>query len=114
MKAHVSANQYLSSQQLNSIKQDIKREVKEELVKIGDRLFMDELATILFVLHNEFGFGEKRLKRFVDTHSTLHEELRERYELGADEDGWICTKKLQNAGIDLESLYEKVEPRYKR
>lgn len=114
MKAHIGSQHYLTATQRNSIKRDIREQVRDEMINIGDRMFLDELATILFVLNNEFGFGQKRLSKFVCCYADMHKELRERYEMDPTYDGWICTEKLKDAGIDLDELYGKLEPRYKR
>lgn len=63
----------------------------------------DELdAMALYILHSEFGFGEKRLRRFYERFSLGLRELGERYQMNEYEDRlWLCKKKLSEAGIDI-------------
>ena len=63
----------------------------------------DELdAMALYILHEEFGFGEKRLKRFYERFSLGLKELGERYQMNEYEDRlWLCKKKLKEIGIDI-------------
>ena len=113
MRANIGPNM-LSSAYKKQIKDSISAQVRDSMVNISDRMFLDELATVLFVLNNDFGFGQKRLEKFIVRYSDLHEELRQRYELDPTYDGWICTKKIKEAGIDLDELYSHLRPRYKR
>lgn len=86
-----------------SEKKAMEKEIHRQLAEY-DRLHAQELdALILWVLHNEFGFGEKRLKKFYDCFARSIEELVDHYSMDYDKDKfWLCTYKLKQAGIDLE------------
>ena len=62
-------------------------------------------AMILWVLHTQYGWGEKRLRQFWDAYRSAHMELIRRYETydSAWDDAWICKQKLLEAGIDFSS-----------
>lgn len=63
---------------------------------------IDELeALILWHLHEEFGFGRKRLKRFYDTFRPHISALLERYVMEDSDKVWLCTYKLKQYGIDI-------------
>jgi hypothetical protein len=47
----------------NAVKQALFRKHKEE--KLIDAVFVIHLTIALYILHNKFGFGEKRLSKFV-------------------------------------------------
>lgn len=65
----------------------------------------DEIdAIILLTLHECFGFGKKRLRKFYDIFGNHINELVERYEL--DDPAWISKQKLKEYGIDL-NIWEK-------
>ena len=59
-------------------------------------------AMILWTLHENFGFGPKRLKRFYNKFVGAVEILVHNYELDNSDDVWICTHKLKVYGVDLE------------
>lgn len=68
-----------------------------------DRKNANEIdALILWLLHEKFGFGHKRLRRFFDLFSTEFDALIKRYELEADDKVWLCTHKLKEYGIDVD------------
>lgn len=70
----------------------------------------DEIdAMILWILYNEFGFREKRLRKFYDLFFPEIKALTERYELPGSEAPWLCTKKLLDHGIDIRKWNEEVE-----
>ena len=69
-----------------------------------EKLHADEHdAMILWVLHSEYGWGEKRLRQFWDKYRAAHMDLIRRYETydSAWEDAWVCQHKLKEAGIDI-------------
>ena len=60
-------------------------------------------AMFLWFLHEEFGFGLKRLKRAFTQFDSRLDELCNRYEMNTEgEDIWLCTKRLKEYGADLE------------
>lgn len=106
MKAHVKSG-----------KMNLPPEIKEAMNAEAERmakLAMEEMnrnneeefdALVLYTLHEEFGFGEKRLKRFYKNFSLRLHELGERYQMNEYEDKlWLCRKKLKELGIDISEL----------
>ena len=75
------------------------------------RLHRRELQAMrLWVLHERFGFGLKRLREYHDIFDPAIEELARRYEMDEteDDDIWLCSQKLAEYGVDLEE-WEKEE-----
>lgn len=67
-------------------------------------------SMILYILHTEFGFGEKRLRRFYDRFSSGLRELGKRYQMETYEDRiWLCERALREAGIDISEWSEENE-----
>lgn len=58
-------------------------------------------AVILWLLHEKFGFGKKRLRAFYDSFSTELDALVKRYEMGDEDKAWLCSRKLRDYGIDI-------------
>lgn len=59
-------------------------------------------ATILYVLHEQLGFGEQRLKKFFDRFSVEIDALVKYYEMDEEDCGLARTRKLLDMGIDVE------------
>lgn len=82
-------------------------EIQRELAEY-DRKHLAEIdATILWVLHEQFGFGAKRLREYYDAYHDRIGELIERYELDNGDDLWLCTQKLKKVGVDIEAWHKK-------
>lgn len=61
-------------------------------------------AMFLWELHERYGWGHTRLKRFyMGFHKALN-KLVERYEMEntSEEKIWLCTYKLKEYGVDLD------------
>lgn len=88
----------LTAAEQKAMDMEIKRQLRE-----WDEVHAIELeALYLWTLHEVFGFGEKRLRRLHDSIVPAIESLLARYELEEKDDVWLCTKKLKEAGIDIE------------
>lgn len=59
-------------------------------------------SAFLWALHEEFGFGYKRLKRLYKRFFRRIDNLITHYELGDLDRSWICQKLLKDYGIDLD------------
>lgn len=93
MKAHMN----LPAPGKHAMKAEIQRQMAEY-----DRKNWEEIdAMVLWVLRTEFGFGEKRLRRFYDSFNSEMQSLLDRYELDDCDTPWLCTRKLKDAGIDI-------------
>lgn len=90
----------------------IDREIEKRLVIYTENHNLEIIAMTLLTLHEEFGFGESRLKRFFDRYDETVEGLVKRYELDEDDAPWIATHKLKEIGIDVAKWHaEAVESR---
>lgn len=96
MKARIPPSP-LSKAERKAMEMEIQKQLAEY-----DRKHANELdALILWLLHEEFGFGKKRLRRFYDRFGPALDELVGRYELDDDDKVWLCTRKLKEQGIDI-------------
>jgi hypothetical protein len=66
-------------------------------------------AIILWELHEQFRFGQKRLKDFYIHFGKSVKELIARYELENSDDIWLCTRKLKEIGVDLDEWRKHTE-----
>ena len=84
-------------------------EIRNELAEWDKNNKMEIDAMVLWVLHDKFGFGEKRLRSFYDSFKPLLQDLIDRYHLGSEDITWLCTYKLKDElGIDLEEWSKEV------
>ena len=79
----------------------VDRKIEKRLVEYTENHNLEIIAMTLLTLHEEFGFGEGRLRRFFDRYDETVEGLIRRYELDEDDGAWIATQKLKEMGIDV-------------
>lgn len=84
-------------------------EIGKEFAKYNRNNANEVDATILWVLHDQFGFGHDRLKKFHAAFQPSLEELCKRYEMtDKDDELWLCTRKLLDIGVDIEDWNKEV------
>lgn len=76
-------------------------EIQRQLAEYTEKHRLEVDALILWVLHAQLGWGEKRLRRFYDGVDGEIRALVKRYEMDEDDDVWLCTKMLERLGIDI-------------
>ena len=89
---------HLTAAEKKAMDIEIRRQLAEYDIKHANELD----AMILWHLHEEFGFGPKRLKQFYDTFAVRLDELIKHYEMTDSDMVWLCTYKLKQYGIDIE------------
>lgn len=69
-------------------------------------------AIILWQLHEQFGFGKKRLEEFLSFTSPMIKSMLDYYDFTTDADAiWTCEHKLKTVlGIDLSQLDSPFSP----
>ena len=88
-------------------KKAMNMEIQRQLAEYDEKHATEIDALILWVLHSEFGFGEKRLKRFFDRFNAAIADLLERYVMEEDDKVWLCTYMLKRDGIDVKKWREE-------
>lgn len=89
-----------------SQKNAMEKEIRRQILEWDEKHSIDIDSSVLWVLHEGFGFGHKRLKRFWDLFIKLHKELRDYYQMDPEDNGWICKEKLKRMGVDVEEWYK--------
>lgn len=82
----------------------IKEAVTEEMNTQIDRFIENMTMQMLYVLHFKFGFGQKRLEQFAQFLTAQQGELKEKYEMKHDDIPFLCQKKLEDDGINLDKI----------
>lgn len=77
-------------------------EIQRQLAEYDRKHIREIDALVLWELHEQLGFGNKRLKKFYDNFSRGIEALIRCYEMEQGDDVWLCTYKLKEIGCDLE------------
>lgn len=95
-RGHIFAVKF-SAREQKAIDAEILRQCAEFDRK--NELEMD--SVILWVLHERFGFGKKRLRRFFESYAAELDALEKRYEMGNEDMAWLCRHKLERYGIDI-------------
>lgn len=77
-------------------------EIDKQIAALDRQHELDIEATILWVLMDQFGFGEKRLRRFYESFNPALKQLIDYYQMAETDEAWLCTQKLKEKGIDLD------------
>ena len=86
-----------SMNQKKSMEMEIRRQLAEADKK--DSIEIDSM--ILWILHDKYGWGKRKLKDFFDTFTQELKALTDRYVMEDCDTVWLCTRKLKDAGIDI-------------
>ena len=76
-------------------------EIQRQIAEYDKKNMFEIDALVLWVLHEEFGFGAVRLKRFFDRFAPALDDLVKRYEMDYGDSVWLCTHQLNELGIDI-------------
>lgn len=81
------------------------RLITDRIIELEEEHAKDFDATVLWALHETFGFGAERLKRFYRAYQAEYKRLREYYQL-EESDGvpWLCRRKLAEIGVDVDEI----------
>lgn len=86
-------------------KKEIAKEARYQVNRLMPLVVQNVEAIILWQLHEQYGFGVKRLKRFFESTAPMITGMLEEYNFKTDEDAiWVCKYKLREIGIDLDAL----------
>lgn len=83
----------------------LKDEIGKALIKKLEEYDREFDAMVLWVLHEQLGFGKTRLERFYKTFFALSQELKQRYE--EDSPGLPAMAELKSIGVDVVELANK-------
>ena len=76
-------------------------EINRQLIEKHSEFVDDVDYMIMRILHNEFGFGLTRLKRFYEAFIVDNDALVKHYEM-ADAGAYIARKEMNDIGCDIE------------
>ncbi len=82
-------------------------EVNRQLAEKSKDWYKNIDSLILFVLHEEFGFGKSRLERFMRKLVSANNELVDYYKM--EDSDFICKTKLRRIGVDVDKLNKEIE-----
>lgn len=95
----------MTSDEKKAMDMEIRRQLDEYNQKNADEID----AVILWHLHEEFGFGKKRLTRFYETFSKRMKSLSDYYVMDMYRMPWFYQQKLKQYGIDISELNKRKE-----
>ena len=100
MKAH------LPTKIPNKVRKALMDEINKQTGENVQKLSLNLQALVLWSLHQQLGFGKKRLLRFQKSFMPLIHQLQDYYQAdSATETEFICLHKLKNeVGVDVEAL----------
>ena len=87
-----------------NLSKSVKNDIAKQFYLLLDKYNYEASVQVIHILHFEFGFGEKRLKRFAELLNQMQQEQKERYELENEDTPGICEEQLRQSGIDFKKL----------
>lgn len=91
----------LSVQQKKAMMDEIQNQIAENVQKLTTNI----VALMLWQLHEQEGFGKKKLLKFHQAFVPAIKELQNYYEMHSAEDTeYLCKYKLRQLGIDLDNM----------
>lgn len=107
MQVKKSGGKIIGAHMTNAEKKAMDMEIRRQMAEF-DRENADNVdAMILWHLHEEFGWGKKRLMKFYETFSARMKEMQDYYEFEEEKMPWLYTEKLKRYGIDIRELNAK-------
>lgn len=89
-------------------KKAMEKEILRQLAEDNRKNVIEIDAMMLWQLHEVFGFGPGRLKKFFDAFVPGIDEVADNYEMqDTDDKIWLFTHKLKEYGIDLEQWHKE-------
>ena len=88
----------LTAKERACLNKEVEKALQKQLDKVGDELD----AAVLKILHEEFGFGIKRLRRFHRAYKACLRRVWEYYEMEDGAEQWLALRWLREKGYDLE------------
>lgn len=95
----------------NKERKEIEREIRRQTASNVKNLSLNLQAIVLWNIHEQLGFGQKRLLEFQKTFLPLIKELQEFYMAeDSEETEFILLYKLKNeVGVDVRELNDMFE-----
>lgn len=84
-------------------------EIRKEMLKAIDNNAEELDAMVLLILHNLFGFGKTRLRRFHEAYRKECEKLKDFYQLKEKDEIWYAIRQLQELGLDYNEISGRCE-----
>lgn len=108
MKARLP-NLHLGKDIQRAIQDEVDRQIDERIEAKLTKHYSDLDAMTLYTLHEEFGFGVKRLRRFYEAVLQMHDRVTDFYEMDGDDFFFICREKLKEIGVDIDEWNRETE-----
>lgn len=94
---------------LNAKEQKAFNEMISQALREGSQdLEMEEMAIVAWQLHQQLGWRENGITNFMKGYYPALKALTAHYEVDAKDGPWLCSKMLQDNGIDFKAIYEKI------
>lgn len=75
--------------------------IRKEIAKYDRQNIAEIDAIVLWVLHQQCGMGKRALRKFYDSFHEHLQHLLDYYEMGKEDDAWLCTEMLKTIGVDI-------------
>lgn len=77
------------------------KEIRRQCAEYYRKHEAEMVASMLWQLHIQEGWGVKRLRRFWESYTPNLTKLVDHYEMEDSERFWLCIRKLKDIGVDI-------------
>lgn len=103
-----SGGKVIGAHLTNAERKAMNIEIHKQMARYTRNHAVEIDALFLWYLHEELGFGVKRLKNVYLGFMPRLEAMCKRYEMTDEgDDVWLCTQKLKEIGADLHKWLEE-------
>lgn len=79
-------------------------EIRKQIGENLNSMSSDLISIVLWQLHEQLGFGKKRLLRFYEGFAPSLRALVDYYDISDSDQGFICKHRLKEIGIDVDKM----------
>ena len=109
MRVKKAFGQVVGADLTSAEKKAMELEIRRQIADWDERNTNEIDAMVLWVLMNEFGWGEVRLRRFHDAFAPALKKLVAHYRMEQEDMSWLCTQKLLDKDIDIAQWNKETE-----
>ena len=94
----------------NQRRAEMKDKADDLVLKRWEEFCRDADISILYTLHEVFGFGKERLERFYRGWIKNHTDMIKKYRCDNDDSHyWVMEARLKDIGVDIDALLKEAE-----
>lgn len=88
-------------------------EIQKSLAEYNRKHELEIEALVIRQVRRRLGLGEKRLHEFYNSFADDLDGLTNHYDMGEEDQAWLCVQELKEEGFDIEQWHKEKWPNEK-